>query len=250
MLRFRAIVLGALASMVIGGYALSGACVDANPNRSPLPEIPNIGEPLVTDASRSASSKAFVNSSTLAVNQAFSAVQRIMDGEQSIPDTSNPELVTQTDGQSTSQMLGQMMMSLGLVIALVLGLAWGANKLVMKNYTLGGGRIEVVTSLAISPKSKLHLVRVGDEQFLVAESSQTVNLISTVEANLKPNLSDLEGPAIEDANGRGQDVAPFSNHMAEWTRALENRAAPDVKSSLAMLQGLSQKLRGGGRRNG
>ncbi|MBZ0258100.1 hypothetical protein K8I31_18690, partial [bacterium] len=111
MLRFRAIVLGAFASMVIGCYALSGACADANTKVAPPPEIPNVGESLVIDASGAAPSKAVVNSSTLAVNQAFSAVQRIMDGEQLTPDTSNPELVTQNDGPSTSQMLGQMMMS-------------------------------------------------------------------------------------------------------------------------------------------
>ena len=241
--------------MVIGCFALSGACADEKSNQSPLPDIPAIGETTTSEILDPVAASASVNATTSAVSQAFSAVQRIMDGEELSMETPEQVLVSQSDGQSMSQQLGRMLMSLGLVIALVLGIAWGAKKLVLKNYTLGGGRIEVITSLAISPKSKLHLVRVGNEQFLIGENPQTVNLISTVNTQEIPQLTRTEEPAFEEpaAAGQGaagQDVTPFKDHMADWTRALENRAAPDVKSSLAMLQGLSQKLRGGGGRNG
>ena len=238
--------------MVVGCFALSGAWADDKANQSPPPEIPTIGETVAPETGNPVAASASVNATTTAASQAFSALQRIMDGEQLANETPDQTLISQTDGQSTSRMLGQMLMSLGLVVALVLGIAWVGKKFVLKNYTLGGGRIDVVTSLAISPKSKLHLVRVGEEQFLIGESPQSVNLISIVEPHGPLQLVEADEPVNEEPgdNGNGTDVTPFKDHMADWTRALENRAAPDVKRSLAMLQGLSQKLRGGGGRHG
>ncbi len=247
MVRFRVVLLGALASVVMGAIALSGACADGPSANVPPPDAPSIGEDSSSGQQEIPSASiGGVSGSTSSVNQAFSAVQRIMDGEQLTDVTPDQAIVSQTDGQSTSRLLGQMMVSLGLVIALVLGIAWAAKKFVLKQYTLGGGRIEVITSLAISPKSKLHLVRVGDDQFLIGESPQSINLISSVDAEYHSQLARANEPALERQAKPGQDVTPFNQHMVNWTQALENRAAPDVKSSLAMLQGLSRKLRGGG----
>jgi flagellar biosynthetic protein FliO len=48
-------------------------------------------------------------------------------------------------------------------------------------------KMRVMESVKLSPKQALHLVSVGDQQFLIGATDQSVTLISPVEVNLDPS---------------------------------------------------------------
>jgi flagellar protein FliO/FliZ len=60
-------------------------------------------------------------------------------------------------------------LSLGAVLALVLGLAWGARRL-RAGGRLKTGMIEIVSGVSLGAREKVVLLRVGQEQVLVGVS--------------------------------------------------------------------------------
>ncbi|MBI1389556.1 MAG: hypothetical protein GC154_14025 [bacterium] len=227
----------------------------AEPKAS-MPAPPAIGDesPLATASASAVEHASDASFARHAVDQTLAAIQNAMKGGGASPTLGgdpSPQLISQTEGQSTAQMIGRMLVSLALVISLGLTLAWAAKKFVIKKHTLGGGRIELLGSYAVSAKSKVHLIRVGREHFLVGEGGNALTLISAVDAPDGAGAHELPEyepapPIYDDA----QEVTPFQDRLSEWKDRLEGRNLSDeVKTHLMMLQGLSQRLKSKGGEN-
>jgi flagellar protein FliO/FliZ len=56
-------------------------------------------------------------------------------------------------------------------------------------------QMRLMESVRLSPKQALHLVSVGDQQFLIGATDQNVTLISQVEVELEPAPAEVTTPA-------------------------------------------------------
>lgn len=55
-------------------------------------------------------------------------------------------------------------------------------------------QMRLMESVRLSPKQALHLVSVGDQQFLIGATDQSVTLISPVEVNFEPTSGEATNP--------------------------------------------------------
>ncbi len=152
-----------------------------------------------------------------------------------------------TSDPSLMKSLGQMLISLAFVILLGLTIAWALKRFFIKSHTLGGEYIQRLGSYALSQKSKVHLLRVGNEYYLVGEGGNSVSLISKVDLSQAQNI-----PETEDAPMQQSGVAPanFQNNLSQWQTSLENQdLTQEVNASLLFLKGLSQRLKRKGDQN-
>lgn len=77
---------------------------------------------------------------------------------------------------SPAGMLAQTLLGLGLVVALIFGLAWCAKKLNLTQ--LAGGRgMRVVSQLGLGSREKILLIEVGDQQLLVGVAPGRVSTL-------------------------------------------------------------------------
>jgi flagellar biosynthetic protein FliO len=90
-------------------------------------------------------------------------------------------------GDSAAQMVDSTgwMISVFLKLILVLMLILGAA-IVVKRWTNNSVRIndrkmQVIETLALNPKRALHIVRVGDQSFLIGATDQNITLIQEIE---------------------------------------------------------------------
>ena len=86
----------------------------------------------------------------------------------------------------------EMMLSLVLVIALIVGLSWlvGRMRNVQRN---SSGAMSVLGELVIGPKERIVLVRVGDAQALVGVSSAGVTSLQLLDRTLQLALTPSSG---------------------------------------------------------
>ncbi|WP_298440421.1 flagellar biosynthetic protein FliO [uncultured Ferrimonas sp.] len=80
--------------------------------------------------------------------------------------------------QSYLTMLG----SLGLIVGLIVALAWLSKRLQLP--MAGQGPMKVVASLPLSPKERLLVVQVGEQQYLLASGSNGTRLLQQLEQPL------------------------------------------------------------------
>ena len=69
-----------------------------------------------------------------------------------------------------------MMLSLGLVVALILGLAWLAKSL-RQRAQVGATELEVLSATHVGPKERIVLVRVRDRELLLGVGPQSVTAL-------------------------------------------------------------------------
>lgn len=161
------------------------------------------------------------------------------------------------DNPSLMRSVGQMLISLAFVILLGISTAWFFRRYFLKKHTLGGNYIEWLGSYSLSPKSKVHLIRVGGDHLLIGEGNNSVSLISKVEISpdslstptpvpisLPLEIDESLPPDSQYAN------AGFQTQLAQWQNSLENQGLrQEVNASLLFLKGLTQRLRKKGERN-
>jgi len=200
---------------------------------TPIPSPTRVPSPTVAAA-------LLKNSSS--VDAVFAEVLKNMDERPSTPNsTTAKQLITNTPGKSMGKYLGEMLMSLAFVILLALGLAWGAKRYLIKKRTLGGEHIDLLATYTLSQKSQIHLVRVGEEFFLIGEGGSTLSLISQINlpAGLPPAVATPKSAPVDG----GQLTPSFSERLSQWHTALQNRnLQQEVKTSLLLLGGLSKRL--------
>jgi flagellar protein FliO/FliZ len=77
-----------------------------------------------------------------------------------------------------------MMLSLALVIALIIGLAWLVGRLRGFNRT-HSGPLTVLGELAVGPKERVVLVRIGDAQALLGVSTAGVTSLGLLDRKIE-----------------------------------------------------------------
>ncbi|MGI6454253.1 MAG: flagellar biosynthetic protein FliO [bacterium] len=206
---------------------------------------PPLADATVQSATLSQSATSSISATTDAQdqNELFAAFSRAMDRQNGVDQpaqSTQPETLI-TDEKSPLQYLGQTLMSLGFVIFLLLICAWVGKRFVGKTHSFGGGYIEVLGSYALSQKSKVHLVRVGDEHFLLGEGAGSVSLISRIdlESSLQRNT-----PLTDAYDEDPKPLTSFSERLSEWQNSLENRDLnQQVNASVLLLAGLAKRLK-------
>jgi flagellar protein FliO/FliZ len=117
--------------------------------------------------------------SVLAVSAWLAAVARAAEFEKDT--TPLPKSVTEGDGggistaSSGSAAIARMIVGLLIVLAVVYGIYW----LLKKRYRGSGGkvadgRLELVATTALAGNRAVHLLRAGDELFLIGASEQSI----------------------------------------------------------------------------
>jgi flagellar biosynthetic protein FliO len=238
--------------VVVGVFLVSEgtpSCQSAEPRTKSATESVSDATVVSTPASIfPASATGFGFLSDQHANRTFAALQRYYEGEtESLEKGAHAETVSKSRSpqseKSFMQYLGKMLISLALVIFFALALAWLAKRFVVKNRTLGGGYIHVLGSYALSSKAQIHLVRVGEECFLVGEGGASLSLISEVKLpGAVPSVEEAFESAATSDNGR---TAPsFGENLSQWQTALEGKTMQkEVQASLLLLGGLAQRLR-------
>lgn len=84
----------------------------------------------------------------------------------------------------------RMVLSLGAVLALVLGLAWGAQRL-RAGGRLKTGMIEIVSGVSLGAREKVVLLRVGQEQVLVGVSPSGMRALHVMKDAAAPPFAAL-----------------------------------------------------------
>lgn len=234
-------------------------------NAPQVPEAPTIGQTQVQDQQPAAPSNSQDASVRIArptaeaeIDMIFAAVQNRFDqarnsasapsNDGATPSTANENIPQ----QSTTALIGRMLMSLALVILLGLGLAWAAKRFLLKRNLLSSEYIEVLGSFAVSQKSVLHLVRVGEQNLLIGEGAGSLSLITVVETNERKAYTpeteqdDLNNRTATPINSDidGETIASFKDRLTEWQQSLDGQhLSQEVKTSLLLLSGLSERLR-------
>ncbi|MBN2328364.1 MAG: flagellar biosynthetic protein FliO [Candidatus Omnitrophica bacterium] len=181
------------------------------------------------------------------VDEVFAAVQKHWGGDGSEDsthrlDAEEADLSSDRD-PSLMRSMGQMFISLAFVILLGLAAAWIFKRFFGKSYSLGGGYIVWLGSYALSQKSKIHLIRVGRQHFLVGEGANSISSISPVE--LETNEASAPEAMDDDSPDNPHDASPsFQNNLSQWQNSLESQdMRQEVNASLLVLKGLTRRLR-------
>jgi flagellar protein FliO/FliZ len=95
----------------------------------------------------------------------------------------------------------EMMLSLLLVIALIIGLSWGIGRLRGVTRT-SSSAMTVIAEAAIGPKERVVLVRIGDRQALVGISGGAMSSLTLLEQN----ITVPETPALPEFAQRLKEV--------------------------------------------
>lgn len=168
-------------------------------------------------------------------------------GEETTPAAPSGEESTllKDSANSVNRSIGNMLISLAFVILVGLGIAWFMRRYVVKDFNLGGGKINLLASYALSPKSKVYLLQIGSQTFLVGEGSSELHLISEV-TSITPNWNDTEtfAAAGPENSQKSSPSGGFESKLNQWKSALKSKDIQhEVNTSLLLLGGLAQRLR-------
>ncbi|MFB3787578.1 MAG: flagellar biosynthetic protein FliO [bacterium] len=222
----------------------SPTAVEAPATPTAAPSFAPAASPTVAEATP----PAIVSPPDAMVNQVFAAVREQWDSAESAPsdpqpDNPVPQLLERTGGKSNAQILGEMLISLAFVILLILALAWAAKRFLVKNRNLGGGHIAWISSYNLSPKSKIHLIRVGNDHFLLGEGASAITLIAKLDTPA-PAPAPVSVPSSEPAGPPAGLSESFQDQLSHWESVLDDRSLrQEVNASLVFLKGLSHRLR-------
>jgi flagellar biosynthetic protein FliO len=96
---------------------------------------------------------------------------------------------------STPLYFAGVFIKLVVVLLLILASAVFARRWLQPGIRAASVRqMQWMESVRLSPKQALHLVSVGDQQFLIGATDQSVTLISPVEINLDPSPEEAASP--------------------------------------------------------
>ncbi|WP_119395000.1 flagellar biosynthetic protein FliO [Salinibius halmophilus] len=83
--------------------------------------------------------------------------------------------------------LASVFFSLLLIIGLIFALAWLVRRFGGATGASSSSSMKVIASLSLGAKEKLLVVQVGDEQFLLGVTPQSINKIDKVNLAITPN---------------------------------------------------------------
>lgn len=101
---------------------------------------------------------------------------------------------------SSGGAIAQVTLSLGLVVALIVVLAWAARRLKLVQRP-AGGQLQIVAELPLGQRERLLLVRVGDRQALVGVSPSGVASLQVLESPVRLETPAATPSAVSPAGG-------------------------------------------------
>ena len=107
--------------------------------------------------------------------------------------------------------LAQMFLALALVLVVIVGLAWFVKRF-YRGPMMHGKQLSVLASLALGPRERVVLVRVGDRQVLLGVTANSIASLTPLDAPI--DLSEAQAGAVETGNG-------FAKHLR---RAMGNKS--------------------------
>lgn len=100
-------------------------------------------------------------------------------------------------GEGLGAAFGQMLMALGLVLALVVGLYVLAKRFLPAGAGAGAvGGLRLMGRLPLGPRKWLALVQAGDKALLLGVSDQSINLLTTLDDPALVGQAAKAGPAF------------------------------------------------------
>ena len=101
---------------------------------------------------------------------------------------------------STTAMLGQVGLTLALIVLLIICLAWLSKRL-SRNYLLANSKLKVTASLMLGRKEKLVLVEVEGKKILLGVGDGTVSLLTELEGG---ELRDTPSSTLSEGSANGE----------------------------------------------
>lgn len=119
----------------------------------------------------------------LSAPYALSAQTEIAPAAESVSAAARTSTTTPLSTAPTSLDLATTLGSLVLVIGLILGLAWLLKR--MKVPALGQQKgMRIISQLTVGPKERIAVIQVGDEQFLIGITTQSIQTLAKLEKPL------------------------------------------------------------------
>lgn len=131
---------------------------------------------------------------------------------------------------------------LAFVVVLIVGCAWALRRFVGGRIGNAGGQIRVVASCPLSPRSRLFVVEIGDDRFLVGEGGGSVSLIT----QLASPPATVNTPAAPQDRPMDPTDSTFADRLRQWEHSVSGRTVSgEVKASLRLVEALTRRLRRG-----
>ncbi|MCA0934591.1 flagellar biosynthetic protein FliO [Vibrio alginolyticus] len=119
----------------------------------------------------------------LSAPYALSAQTETAPAAESVSAAARTSTTTPLSTAPTSLDLATTLGSLVLVIGLILGLAWLLKR--MKVPALGQQKgMRIISQLTVGPKERIAVIQVGDEQFLIGITTQSIQTLAKLEKPL------------------------------------------------------------------
>ncbi len=113
--------------------------------------------------------------------------------------TQAPNNALAAQAPSAAGSLLQTILSLGFVIALLVGLAWLLKRFGPKHIT-GGSKVKLVGALSVGARERILVVEVGEQWIVVGASPGRMNALATMPRQQADDAELADAPAVPGAN--------------------------------------------------
>jgi len=135
---------------------------------------------------------------------------------------------------------------LTVLVGVILGCGWLLRRLMGTAVRRTGGQIRVLASCPLSQRSRLYIVEVGAQRFLIGEGGGTVSFISSL-----PPSPDIHSDDSMENDQPAETVSPvdserstFADRLRQWEQSVgAQNVSGEVRASLRFLETLSRRLR-------
>ncbi|MFH1744014.1 MAG: flagellar biosynthetic protein FliO [bacterium] len=135
---------------------------------------------------------------------------------------------------------GTRFLWLAVFILLIVGCGWMMRRFLGGKINPPRGQIQVIASCPLSQRSRLFVVEVGNERFLIGEGGGNVSFISRLSSSPVP----VEMPSVEEDRPEERTGSSFADRLREWEHSTSGQnVSGEVKTSLRLLETLTRRLR-------
>ncbi|HTV88275.1 MAG TPA: flagellar biosynthetic protein FliO [Stellaceae bacterium] len=110
--------------------------------------------------------------------------------------------------------LASLSLTIGLIVVLLWGAVWAVRRL-RPGGGAGGADCAVIRALALGPRERLLVVRVGDKQLVVGVGASAVSLLCELETPLAAGRPPL-APPLTRQDGGGNFAAAIGRAVKSW----------------------------------
>ncbi len=154
----------------------------------------------------------------------------------------SPDLQDRQSGGYFGPLLG-----LAVVVALILCSGWAVKRFLGGSVAVPRGRIRVIASCPLSQRSRLYIIEVEGQRFLIGEGNGQVSLIGRLDTTAEPQNIDTGHTGEETTPEDQAGLNPtFADRLREWERSVSGQSVSgEVRTSLRLMETLARRLRRG-----